>query len=197
MLSPEKIAVTGSKRPKGYSDAEILADLKAIAAELERLFGPAVDEYMIDWVDFVNANLPCISYPPGNETTAFRRIRIQVVGQALADRAYVLYQLAHELVHCLAPDGTSSATRFEEGVATWFQEYYNKRFVRANIVIGDSQYSKVCDVVRKTLGDVPVKVARLRKTEPRMSLWKDDVFSRIGLHLKRQDRRYLLKRFGN
>ena len=58
MRIAEIIKVTGDIRPNGYSDEKVREDLVIISERIETLFGPSVDEYQIDWVDFCKGDNP-------------------------------------------------------------------------------------------------------------------------------------------
>lgn len=192
MRMAEIIMVTGDARPDGYSDEKIREDLLIISERIEALFSPSVDEYQIDWVDFCEGDNPCLSYPPCAD---HKSVRIQLVGPALNDANFARFQLAHELVHCLSPSGGPTATIIEEGAATWFQVYHNRRYVHENIVVNGSSYVSVLNTYNQLLAHCDNPFGKLRTVEPRAYLFNTETFLRAGIFIKKSHRAHLLKSF--
>lgn len=192
MRMAEKIKVTGDVRPEGYSDKMIRDDLIIISERIESLFGPAVNEYQIDWVDFCIGDNPCLSYPPCAD---HKSVRIQLVGPALENDNFARSQLAHELVHCLSSSGGPNAAIIEEGAATWFQVYHNRKYAHENIVVNDPSYASVLNSYNHLLAHCDNPFGKLRAVEPRAYLFNTETFLEAGIFIKKSFRAHLLKPF--
>lgn len=192
MRIAEVVKVTGDTRPDDCSDEKIREDLLIISERIEALFGPSVDEYQIDWVDFCKDDNPCLAYPPCAD---HKSVRIQLVGPALENTNFARFQLAHELVHCLSPSGGSNATIIEEGAATWFQVYHNRRYVHENIVVNDPSYVSALNKYNQLLAHCDNPFGKLRAVEPRAYLFNAETFLKAGVFLKKSFRAHLLKPF--
>ena len=192
MRIAEIIKVTGDIRPDGYSDEKVREDLVIISERIEAQFGPSVDEYQIDWIDFCKGGNPCLSYPPCAD---HKSIRIQLVGPALQSADFARFQLAHELVHCLSPSGGPNAAIIEEGAATWFQVYHNRKYVHENIVVNDPSYASVLNSYNQLLAHCDNPFGKLRAVEPHAYLFNTETFLKAGIFLKKSFRAHLLKPF--
>ena len=95
--------------------ASRLGDMLQLAQEL---FGPRDTSYTILGIEFVLDD-PCIRYYSDQ-----RQIIIQLDTLAASDASQACYQLAHEVIHLLAPTGFADGLNLEEGVACYFSSYY-------------------------------------------------------------------------
>ena len=90
--------------------------------QAEELFGKRDKEYTILGVEFILTGLPRVWYP-GN----CKHIIIRLNKSAIENVNQSLYQLSHETVHCLSPKGKRAANVLEEGLATYFSEWYMRK----------------------------------------------------------------------
>lgn len=117
-------------------------------SEAERRFGPRDTGWTLLGVELVSRGSPKIWYPIlGGEK---RFIAVQVTVGAADDESRALFQLAHEVVHLLAPTGQANASRFEEGLATLFAVEMLREigFSAGVATIGESAYRAVYEEVR-------------------------------------------------
>lgn len=92
-------------------------------ARAEALFGPRDPSWTPLGVEFSDQPAPQVWYPRFGSADRF--IAVQLTRSAARDETEALFQLAHEAVHVIAPIGPDVvASRFEEGLATWFSLRY-------------------------------------------------------------------------
>src|SRR5215211_2167579 len=93
----------------------ILGDMLQLAQDM---FGERDRSYTILGVEF------CGDHPriwcPGNR----RDLVVQLGARCMDEPQRACYQMAHESIHLLGPQGCSGATVLEEGLATWYAQYY-------------------------------------------------------------------------
>ena len=82
-----------------------------ILSKAETAYGPRDMNWTILGIEFCS-NVPQIWFPEN-----CRHIAIQLATNALGDTAIACYQLAHEVIHLLAPNGQHIAPVIEEGLA--------------------------------------------------------------------------------
>ncbi|HWI56310.1 MAG TPA: hypothetical protein VNZ22_03735 [Bacillota bacterium] len=114
-INPELLFATPIENGFTWTLASRLGDMLHLA---EDLFGARDASYTILGVEFV-ADLPRLWFP-GNR----RHVVVQLHSSAAMDMSRACYQLAHETVHLLSPNGGGAASNLEEGVATYFAGYY-------------------------------------------------------------------------
>lgn len=95
--------------------ASVLGDMLQLA---QAMFGERDRAFTLLGVEF------CGDHPrvwcPGNRGDMI----IQLAERCLDEPDRACYQMAHECIHLLGPQGCSSATVLEEGLATWFAQFY-------------------------------------------------------------------------
>ena len=93
----------------------ILGDMLGMA---QRMFGERDHAFTLLGVEY------CGDHPrvwcPGNRGDMI----VQVSVRCLDEPQRACYQLAHECIHLLGPSGCGGAPVIEEGLATWFAQYY-------------------------------------------------------------------------
>jgi hypothetical protein len=97
----------------------ITTRLGDILRKAEKMFGVRDIAYTILGVEFISSDQPHIWYPKN-----CKQIVIRLNENAAKNVNQALYQLAHETIHCLSPTGKSNANILEEGLATFFSEWY-------------------------------------------------------------------------
>ena len=113
--------------------------------------------------------------------TGSRNIAVQLATNALGDNVLACYQLAHECVHLLAPDGRRGAPVLEEGLATVFSEHYvAAQFGRGELTRLPS-YVDAAAQVRKLLTIRPTAIRELRAMEPCFKKMTVSTFEDAGL----------------
>jgi len=130
----------------------------------EQLFGERDKSYTILGVEFVLADRPQIWYP-GNR----KHVIIQLSANSLLDEFQALYQLAHETIHLLSPLGNKSANILEEGLATYFSEWYLNRLGQTKWKPELQKYQEALDLTKSLLRIDNGIVKKVREIEPIIS----------------------------
>jgi hypothetical protein len=128
----------------------------------EELFGKRDMEYTILGVEFALTERPQVWYP-GN----YKHIIVQLNKHALENLNQALYQLSHETVHCLSPIGKKAANILEEGLATYFSEWYMKQNGLGDWFASLPEYIEAVKLVKDLLAidsDIIKKVRAIQTT---------------------------------
>lgn len=99
--------------------------LGRILHRAEVLFGDRDKSYTILGVELVERGYPQIWFPGGHEGR--KDIIIQLTSECYNDFNRAIFQLAHEVVHCLHPSQNGS-TVLEEGLGNWFSAIMCREF---------------------------------------------------------------------
>ncbi len=83
----------------------------------ESEYGERDKSWTILGVEFTDEKQPSNWYPFDSTE---KDIIIQLTSDAANNEKKALFQLSHEVIHVLSPNGTRKATYFEEGLATYF-----------------------------------------------------------------------------
>lgn len=145
-------------------------------AEIEAEYGPRDMSWTPIGIEF-GPDTPQLWFP-GN----CRNIAIQLAMNAVWDNTLACYQLAHECVHLLAPDGRSSAPVLEEGLATVFSEDYVARYFQAISPTILHSYVDAASKVRQLMALYPGAIKALREVEPCFKKMTPATFVNAGLH---------------
>ncbi len=114
-INPELLVAKNTATGFTWTLASRLGDMLHRADDL---LGERDSSYTILGIEFV-ADVPRLWYP-GNR----RHVVVQLHSSAAAEMSRACYQMAHETVHLLAPNGGGPATNLEEGIAAWFAGWY-------------------------------------------------------------------------
>jgi hypothetical protein len=101
--------------------------LGELLSEAERRYGERDDGWTPLGIEFGGAR-PAIWYPGNIKTPELKHLIIKLSFNARHDPGRAMFQLAHEVIHLLAPTGGRHAPAFEEGLATIFSEEIAKKF---------------------------------------------------------------------
>ena len=175
--------------PNGFTWtlASRLGDMLHLA---EELFGPRDKSFTILGVE-IGPDVPRLWYP-GNRGS----VVVQLAPSAVAGMSRACYQLAHEAVHLLAPNGGGSAVNLEEGVACYFAELYmRKQFGEPHWRPEIPSYVRALSMVRARLDRDARCVRRLRDKSMSFSGIADGDLSREFPDLDPAARRFLLSSF--
>lgn len=126
----------------------------------EELFGKRDHSYTPLGIEFYG-DIPMVWYP-GN----CKHIAIRLSLNAAFDSRRALYQLAHETVHLLSPTGGRNSINFEEGVATWFSNFYLEQIGFVGMIPLVDSYERVLQLVKPFLDKDPYLVKRIREKQP-------------------------------
>lgn len=163
--------------------------LGAMLREVESLYGERDKSWTFVGVEF-ERNGPQIWFPEncGN-------IAIQLNTNALNDEVLAHYQLAHEVVHLLAPDGKARAPNIEEGLATVYSENFVLREYQKSNLTNMASYIEAATRVRELLVFDQESIRKLRAVEPSFKLMSADTFRNAGLDYPEDKVAYLLSNF--
>ncbi|CAK1737898.1 IrrE N-terminal-like domain-containing protein [Vibrio crassostreae] len=152
--------------------------LGAMLIEVEGLYGERDKSWTFVGLEF-EENGPQ-NWFPGN----CGNIVIQLNTNAINDEVLAHYQLAHEVVHLLAPSGERGAPVIEEGLATMYSENY----LSASYGITDyskftnlDSYIEAARLVRELLAFDSDAIRKLRDIEPSFKEMSLDTFAEAGL----------------
>jgi len=98
---------------------------------------------------------------PGNG----KNVAIQLNTNALNDTVLACYQLAHECIHLLAPDGKRGAPVIEEGLATVYSEDFIAKHFGASGYTDMNSYQNAAALVRDLISSNPDAIKELRTIE--------------------------------
>ncbi len=190
----EDFQVHGNVRPEGYSDEMILNDVRRISVDVEKRFGPAVNEWALGGIAFDTVEeQPFLFYPYSRPRTVI----IRLVGPALTSIDFARFQLAHELVHCINPSGGDLANVLEEGMAACFQQSYSTRVLKGRVRLGDKKYIAARRMFNQFVKKSKVRdpVVRLRGVEPYLYKITHESFVTADIVLPSELEKTLLMKF--
>ena len=183
---------SGEIRPEGYADEAVKSDIITMAHEIESIFVPAVTDWTLRFVCFSDAaECPHVYYPDGFRQT----VGIRLAGQALKDIDFARFQLAHELVHCLAPSGGQKAFVIEEGAAAKYQHSYSIKHLDGRVKLGDCKYKEALKLYNELTMQYGGAIRKLRYVEPYFNNWSPETFLAADMHLEYRLERLLLMNF--
>jgi hypothetical protein len=81
-----------------------------------------------------------------------------------------VYQAAHEIIHCLSPQGNKCVNVLEEGLATFFAVEYTKENGHGCWNIDEMKYKYAYDLVDRLLSYNNNLIKELRTIQPKISL---------------------------
>lgn len=85
----------------------------------QKEYGSRDKSWTILGIEFIDKGPPSIWYPYSGVNAKF--IAIQLTSSAANDKKRALFQLAHETIHVLSPNGSDNESSvFEEGIAAYF-----------------------------------------------------------------------------
>lgn len=154
--------LTAPRSPSGYTWT-IASRLSDALAEAEERFGSRDPAFFYTGHEFIDGN-PCMWYPGDRG-----HIVIQLGKECLTDFNRAIYQLAHEVIHLLAPTGGEPVNNLEEGLATWFSEDYCRRATGQTIKAGLPCYQRASNLVQKMLEEDSACIRSMRQELPRIS----------------------------
>src|SRR5882757_1950178 len=99
----------------GYTGTLITLALQYLT-EAESLFGQRTTDYIYGGVEFNHIGPPCIWFPSN------KFVVVQLTQSTALDLRQGIFQLSHEIVHVISPNGQPTTTNLEEGLATWFSK---------------------------------------------------------------------------
>lgn len=145
--------------------------LGQLLAEAEARFGPRDHRWTILGVEFSRTEgAPSIWYPGSRG-----QIAIQLTSDARRNAAQGIFQLAHEVVHLLAPIGRTGALVIEEGTATMFS-----RDVVPAVGLTVASYAEAERQVRELEQVRPGAIKAARAIEPRFNAFTPELILSVA-----------------
>jgi hypothetical protein len=130
----------------------------------EELFGPRDMSWTILGFEFT-ADGPRVWYPrPGS-----KQVIIQLNTSVATDPDRAVYQLCHEVIHCLSPNGSKTANVLEEGLATYFSLWYPLQHGFQPTTVADQKYDKALSLTMQLLAIDRDLIKRVRTIQPNLS----------------------------
>ncbi|MGL1115795.1 hypothetical protein, partial [Vibrio vulnificus] len=163
--------------------------LGSMLQEIENLYGKRDKSWTFVGVEF-EASGPQ-NWFPGN----CGNIAIQLNTNALQNDILAHYQLAHEAVHLLAPDGQCGAPVIEEGLATIYSEDYIAREHGATGYTNMPSYIEAAKSVRELLMFDPDAIRKLRAVEPSFKKMSQETFKDAGIKYPENKILHLISKF--
>ena len=156
----------------------------------QEMFGDRDQSYTILGVEF-GGEVPMVWYPWNRHHVAIR-----LANSAASNMSEACYQLSHESVHLLAPNGGGSANNLEEGVATFFAAHYmHKNFEKYEVTISIPSYARALNLVLPRLNADATCIRRLRAKQPSFSLITHADLAGEFPKLSSEDVDFLLSKF--
>jgi hypothetical protein len=134
--------------------------------QAEEQYGPRDTAWTIMGIEF-GATVPQTWYP--NRASGARDVVVILSETAASSLQQAVFQLAHEVVHLLAPGDDPPANRFEEGLATLFSHQICAQ-CGSTFHAGDARYlSAETDLLALLNLAPPNAISMLRLDRPRFS----------------------------
>lgn len=137
-------------------------------AKAETRFGSRQMDWTILGSEFFG-DIPCVWYP-GNR----KHVAIRLTESARYDFNQALFQLAHETIHLLSPNGSGPALVIEEGIATLFAEEMMAELKIEGMHASDN-YIEALNLTRPLLSSHPDLIRGLRSLCPRIQDFTPDL----------------------
>ena len=150
--------------------------------EAESLYGTRTKDYEYAGVELNETGPPKVWYPWN------KFILIQVSQTTANNTRQAIFQIAHEVVHVLSPNGRPTTNNLEEGLATYFSKIVTDRDTGDNLYATNciqlTKYLKPFQLVEKLLATDPDAIKKLRKFQPVIGTITKQNFLDAGLNLE-------------
>ncbi|EDQ2876724.1 hypothetical protein XI89_003490 [Salmonella enterica subsp. enterica] len=153
--------------------------------EMEKRYGSRDRSWTYVGFEFREGG-PHIWFPGSHDNPPRKHIAISLSTETFSDRQRMVYQLAHECVHLLAPVVGGGAPVIEEGLATAFSEDMIEYWcgnTNKQAYTSTQKYIDAAARVRELLALEPDAIPRLRAVEPAFNQMTADTFTRAGLNV--------------
>ena len=159
----EAFGFCADRLPTGDGYTYTLTSLLGVfLREAEARYGPRDRAWTPIGIEF-HGDIPHLWYP-GN----CGNVSIMLTDAARLDERQAVFQLAHEVIHLLAPTGAKDAMLFEEGLATAFSHEMSPRYGGYSISVQPS-YLAAEAAARQFLTLDQDGVRKIRAEEPSFS----------------------------
>lgn len=160
--------IISNKISSGYSWT-LTTKLGHMIKDAEALFGTRDPNFTILGIEFWDEGFPNIWYPG-----ECNHIAIRLTKNCLLDFNEGVFQLAHEVVHCIGPGGGFLPVNvLEEGMATYFSVNYTKKSGHGDYSqINDMKYKRALDLFTELYKIDSQIINKTRKYQSTISLIK-------------------------
>ena len=138
--------------------------LGTLLADAEIMFGPRDMSYTPLGIEFYG-DRPFVWYPGDR-----KHVSIILTDRARSDTNRAIFQLAHEVIHLLAPTGGANAPVVEEGLAALYQQRASEKY-DLDMRLVSEPYLAASELTNQLLKRDSGIIKRLRKIEPVFANW--------------------------
>ena len=174
------VNLIANKFPGGYSFTLTTYALKYLL-EAESIFGPRTKDYTYAGIELNPVGPPLIWYPFD------KFVVIQVSESTALDAKQAIFQIAHEIIHVLSPNGQAKTSNLEEGLATYFSKIVTDRdtddFDYAINAIKLTKYFYPYELITKLLDIKPDAIFELRKIQPMLGKISKEDFKNASINV--------------
>jgi uncharacterized protein YjaZ len=161
------LSIFNSAENSGWTAATKLGEMLQIA---EESYGPRNLDYTLLGVEIAKEVNPSIWFPGYDE--GLRNITIRISENCENDFNKAMFQISHEVIHCLDPIVTTyegGSNNIEEGLATYFSIEYCQKYNHGDWSqrLG-SNYAEAERLVRQLLSIDNEIISKIRKDSKRL-----------------------------
>lgn len=189
----EKTIFTATPIEGGYSWT-IISLLGTILKDAEGLYGERDRSFNILGVELCDQEQPQTWYPGG--WNGQKDVIIQITKDCENNLKKAIYQVSHEVIHCLCPKPGRHANVLEEGLATLFSTYESNKF-GTGYHPGSLLYISAMEIVEELLSYDETIIKKARMMEPDISLITKEMLLAFHPSIKDDLLEILLKPFSD
>jgi len=179
---------------KGGYSWTITSLLGSFLMDAERLFGERDRSFNILGVDLCDHEQPMTWYP--GSWDGCKDVIIQITKDCETNINKAIFQVSHEVVHCLCPKPGRHANVLEEGLATLFSVYESNKHNTGYHPVS-LPYVSAMGKVKELLGLDENIIKKARMLEPDISLITKDLLHSLLPSIKDDLLEILLKPFSD
>ena len=172
----EKTIFTALPIEGGYT-ATIISLLGIILKDAESLYGERDRSFNILGVELCDQEQPQTWYPGGWDGQ--KDVIIQITKDCETNLKKAIFQVSHEVIHCLCPKPGRHANVLEEGLATLFSKYESNKFGTGYHPVS-LLYISAMEKAEELLSYDETIIKRARMMEPDISLITKEML--LGFH---------------
>jgi hypothetical protein len=161
--------------PNGRSWS-IISKMADMLVKAEFKYGEKDKTYTVFGIELTDEEKPSIWYP----STGVKHIIIQITQNCLNDMNQAVFQVSHEIIHCLSSQKENKANVLEEGLATHFSIEYCRDSKHTVYPIKDKRYKKAQELVEQLLSIDTDIIKKVREIEPIISKISKDLLLKIN-----------------
>ncbi len=193
MEMQEKTIFTATPTEGGYSWT-IISLLGTILKDAEGLYGERYRSFNILGVELCDQEQPQTWYPGG--WNGQKDVIIQITKDCENNLKKAIFQVSHEVIHCLCPKPGRHANVLEEGLATLFSTYESNKF-GTGYHPGSLLYISAMEIVEELLSYDETIIKKARMMEPDISLITKEMLLAFHPSIKDDLLEILLKPFSD